>query len=201
MLWGRCSHPAYKQARSRICQLFTTKNCTKMVDGQDVGNLEAQWCKNGSRARVHMNTYIDTLAEVTVEGKVEEKLSKELIAMARRLLVQLRWPISHVISELAYDISRMAHKNYDEWTIGDRRELSGMVGRANTAKTENRACFEVKKQDCELMTVVTPVDADLARQIGMRSKLWVHEFHHEPRHRDQRSRLLTGGIRELGDPS
>ena len=83
MLWGRCSHPAYKQARSRICQLFNIKTCTKMVDGQDVDYLGAPWCKNGSRVKVHMSTYIETLAEATVEGKVEEKLSKEQIAMAR----------------------------------------------------------------------------------------------------------------------
>ena len=53
-----------------------------MLDGQDVDYLGVQWCKNRSRVKVHMNTYIEALAEVTVDGKVEQKLNKEQIAMA-----------------------------------------------------------------------------------------------------------------------
>jgi len=147
-----------------------------MEDGSNFDDLGFQWRRSGSKVKVHMDTYIDELERVEVEGKADQLANTKQIAMARRLLAQLRWPISHEILELAYDISKMAPSSYEKWSIAEVRSLNDMVGRVTSAKKMGRAWLVLSKHNCEKLAVATSFDANFSRQVGMSSQRGLLSF-------------------------
>jgi len=176
MLWGVRTSPIYKAARKKICELFDIKGWKQLADGEDVDYLGVQWNKTGSKVKVHMTTYINKLEEVSVTGKAGELLDKEHVAKGRRLLAQLRWPISHVVAEMSYEISRAAQKHFDQWTVEDLKALNKMVGKIRNIQQEGRAGFNIHKVDLSKMVAVTAFDANFGRQEGLKSQLGYVSF-------------------------
>ena len=70
----------------------------------------------------------------------------------------------------------MAQKSYENWTVKDLKDLSSMVGKVLDVKHAGRANFVLSKLDCAKLVVVTPFDANFARQAGMRSQLGFMSF-------------------------
>ena len=176
MLWGLKGHPRFKRARAQIDKVFNIKQWIAVRPGVDVDYLGVQWHREGTSMTVHMDTYIGKLEPLEVHGRAEDLLSKEQVASARRLLAQLRWPISHCVPELSYELSKMAQTAYDKWTVGDLKALSAMVGKLTDVQKAGRARFRLRKMDLAKVLVVTPFDANFGRQEGHKSQLGFFSF-------------------------
>ena len=118
MLFGITGNPVFQRAREEIDKRFNIKKW-QMLGPEDVEYLGAQWCLQNNVMTIHMDAYIGNLAEMPIDKKeTGAKLSAEETTSYRRLLAQVRWPVSHVVSEMTYEVSKAAQKAQE----GEQRE-------------------------------------------------------------------------------
>ena len=76
-----------------------------------------------------MDAYLDKLVAVPVpvpvpKGEDQSLLSADGIHTFRSVSMKLRWPVSHVIPQYAYQVSALTQGSGTEITIGEAKDLS-----------------------------------------------------------------------------
>jgi len=176
MLFGVIGDPVFKRARTMIDQKFNIKQWQKLGP-ELVDYLGVQWCLQNNVMTVHMDSYISKLAEVPVGNKgAEEKLSDEETTQYRRLIAQVRWPVSHVVPQMAYEVSKAAQKAQGEWTVADIVQLNTMVRKLQELAAGGAARLKLRKLAPGPWQVLTSFDASFAREPGMKSQLGFMTF-------------------------
>jgi len=124
-----------------------------------------------------MDSYISKLAEVPIgDKKAEEKLSDEETTQYRRLIAQVRWPVSHIAPQMAYEVNRAAQKAQGEWVVTDIVQLNAMVRKLQELAACGAARLTLRKLVPGTWKVLTSFDASFAREPGMKSQLGFMTF-------------------------
>ena len=173
MLFGLEKHPAFKKAKALINEKFNIKQWHYLLPGVTMDYLGVQWMIEGDMLVAHMDLYVRALKQIVLPTgcNAARKLDSDETAAYRRLLAQARWPVSHVVPKLAYEVSKAAQKDFTELTCEDVKFLNDIIRKLQIMVEKGDARLKFHKMDLNDLQVVTPFDASFAREPGMRSQL------------------------------
>ena len=172
MLYGDRTSQCYLDARAEIDKVFSIKAWKKLSKDKRESYLGMQWRQDDEGLHVDMDEYIRGLEAVPVNRTEDE--DRKLGAMEcheyRSALAKLRWPVAHVLPELAYGVSRLAQHNVENITIGEMRKLNGLIQEAKKIQREGGAQLHLRKVELSKLLVLTPFDASYAKEPGSKSQ-------------------------------
>ena len=126
---------------------------------------------------IHMDAYIGKLAEMPIDKKeLGAKLSAEETTSYRRLLAQVRWPVSHVVPEMTYEVSKATQKAQNGWLVEDFVKLNGMVKKLRELVAGGGARLRLRKLVLGAWQVLNSFDASFGREPGVKSQLGFFTF-------------------------
>ena len=106
----------------------------------------------------HMDLYVRALEQIVLPTgcSAARKLNSDETAAYRRLLAQARWPVSHVVPKLAYEVSKAAQKDFTELTCEDVKFLNDIIRKMQIMVEKGDARLKFHKMDPSDLQVVTP---------------------------------------------
>ena len=131
-----------------------------------------EWRQSSDHIVVTMDAYIDDINPIDVNKKeLDDRLlnEKEKHTFAS-VLAKVRWPVNHIVPELAYAVSRLAQCRKAEITVGKMKDLNKLVLNLTAVKDAGRARMVLNKVDLRKPVVVTHFDASFAQEAGMKSQ-------------------------------
>ncbi len=84
----------------------------------------------------------------------------------RGVLAKVRWPVSHVVPELAYAVSSLAQVSPQALNWDHARQLKLVVRTLKKVNGEGKAKIALPKIDLQKVTVATAFDASFAKKDG-----------------------------------
>ena len=110
LLAGDQENKVYKKAVQGINSKFNIKEWNDLEKGEVADYLGMQWHQDEEGVTVNMDKYMKGITEMKVKNKtdLEEKLDDDGVHAFRSVLANVRWPVSHVVPELAYGGSSLA---------------------------------------------------------------------------------------------
>ncbi len=112
----------------------------------------------------------DAMTQVKRGDSDERILSEEETTEYLSMLAKIRWPVGHVIPELAYEVSRLASKKKDGLSIADRKSLGKLLKSLKTVTEDGGARIVLRKHRLDDLCVLTHFDAGFAQEEGLKSQ-------------------------------
>jgi hypothetical protein len=114
-----------------------------------------------------MDDYIKNLMEMEMQKGDTSSLDEDAVHMLRSTLAKVRWPVSHVVSDLAYAVSSLAQVSPTSLDWDRVRQLNLVIV---TLKQMSHAKIVLPKLRGAEVTVGTALDASFAKEPGMKSQ-------------------------------
>ena len=94
-------------------------------------------------------------------GKLlEEPLRKSY----KSIHAQLRWPVCHVIPEMAYEVSASSQKNRETLTYGDAHDLNDSIQKGKDLASPGKCKLDFVTMQIDNLVVLLPHDASFAKE-------------------------------------
>ena len=172
LLAGDQENKVYKKAVQGINSKFNIKEWNDLEKGEVADYLGMQWHQDEEGVTVNMDKYMKGITEMKVKNKadLEEKLDDDGVHAFRSVLAKVRWPVSHVVPELAYGVSSLAQTSPQSLNWDHVRRLNLVVKAVKKASDEGKARIVLPKIDMKKIVVVTAFDASFAKEPGMKSQ-------------------------------
>jgi hypothetical protein len=128
MLAGDSSNRVYQKAVKDINSEFNIKEWHDLKMGT-ANYLGMRWKQDDQGVTLDMGEYIGNLTEMEIKKPTNEdlKLGDGAVHMFRSTLAKVRWPVSHVVPELAYAVSSLAQVSPTALEWEQARQLNLVV--------------------------------------------------------------------------
>ena len=170
MLFGNPVDKEYMKMREAINQNFKIKHW-KAVGKEPVDYLGMQWVRRSDEVEINMDTYIKKIEKIKVDPKEddERELSPHEETEFKSALQKIRWPVAHVVPELAYTVSALAQGS--EKKVLHLRAVSEATDKLKELQARGCAKIILRPIPLEILTVLTIMDASFAKEEGMKSQM------------------------------
>jgi hypothetical protein len=180
LLAGDRSHKKYQKVYKAINERFNIREWHDLMTGT-ADYLGMQWSQDAHGVQVNMDVYIQGINELDVKaskpaGGDPPGLENEDVHMFRSVLAKVRWPVSHVIPELAYSVSALAQVRPQDLSEDHVKQLNGVVQALRKLSETGKAKVILPKINIEQITVMTALDASFAKEPGMKSQAGFMSF-------------------------
>jgi hypothetical protein len=171
MLAGDSSNRVYQKAVKDINSKFNIKEWHDLKQGT-ANYLGMRWKQDDQGVTLDMGDYIGNLTEMEIQKPTNEdmKLGDGAVHMFRSTLAKVRWPVSHVVPELAYAVSSLAQVSPAALEWDQARQLNLVVVALKKMAKAGQAQIVLPRLRGDKITVVTPFDASFAKEPGMKSQ-------------------------------
>ena len=178
MLFGNGKSPVFEKARKMIDKRFNIKKWAALNEEKAEDYLGMQWIQGKGFIMAHMDAYIEGLEPMdSKKGVPEETPLNELEKTEfKSTHAKLRWPVSHVVPELAYGLSALAQKSRDDLTAGDVTKLNALIKKVKEITANGGGRLTFRALDLNDLVVATPFDASFAKEADMKSQCGFMSF-------------------------
>jgi hypothetical protein len=171
LLAGDEGNQRYLRAVKEINSKFKIKEWHDLKKGT-ANYLGMRWKQEDRGVTLDMDEYIGNLTAMELKKAVQDgaKLDDGTVHMFRGTLAKVRWPVSHVVPEMAYAMSSVAQVGPTALTWEQVRQLSLVVMMLKKMVQAGQARIVLPKMRGDQVTVVTPFDASFAKEPGLKSQ-------------------------------
>ena len=171
LLAGDEGNQRYQRAVRDINSKFKIKEWHDLKKGT-ANYLGMRWTQDDRGVTLDMDEYIGNLTAMELKKPVQEevKLDDGTVHIFRSVLAKVRWPVSHVVPELAYAVSSLAQVGPTALTWEQARQLNLVVTTLKKMAQAGQARIVLPRLRGNQVTVVTPFDASFAKEPGLKSQ-------------------------------
>ena len=177
LLAGDEGNQRYQRAVRDINSKFKIKEWHDLKKGT-ANYLGMRWTQDDRGVTLDMDEYIGNLTVMELKKPVQEevKLDDGTVHIFRSVLAKVRWPVSHVVPELAYAVSSLAQVGPTALTWEQARQLNLVVTTLKKMAQAGQARIVLPKLRGNQVAVVTPFDASFAKEPGLKSQAGFMSF-------------------------
>ena len=117
-----------------------------------------------------MDDYIKDLTEMEMQKGDTSSLDEDAVHKFRSTLAKVRWPVSHVVPDLAYAVSSLAQVSPTSLDWDRVRQLNLVIVTLKQMSKNGHAKIVLPKLRGAEVTVGTALDASFAKEPGMKSQ-------------------------------